>query len=640
MPTPVAHLVGWAAVAIVNAAIITLTLPMPAVEVRLFHHVYDFAQVLAVGLLVSWACDAWLRWGPTHRAWGYLAGWGVALVVGIWMLPEDVAVLANKLARVGPAWLYLAFLVVGTATGIPAAAWVGSRFAWLPSRFLAALAAVAAMAGNHFFAPHDYPGMHFFISWGAATLLGATIAAPADPTRRDRWLRLALSVLSFWALVIPPSNEVRLELFRLSGSSVAPWAARLQPAAEERATAPVDPGLVPPEWMQNRVDHPPVPPTKAGLLPENGLVILIVVDTLRADLLRNPPSGARLKNLIELEKNSVVFTNARTTAPATTQAVSALMSGRYYSQLYWTNIPGRSPEAMYPHEDETVRFPQLLTKSGVKTIHIVGLSGLLESFGIVRGFQEETFVPGPGFAGARRMVPRAIARLRKLRQRPAFLYMQFNDPHYPYDRGGKDGSAFDRYVAEVQVVDRQVGRLIDALRKQKLYDKTVFILTSDHGEAFGEHGVTFHATALYEEMVRIPLMIRVPSVPSRKVDEPVSIIDLGPTILDLFDVDTPGSYMGQSLVPLIAGGDQELTRPLAIDSSRLMRAMVFRDGKKVMHDRRKGTVEIYDLERDPDEKTNLYDADDPESQKRLGVLKRFFEVHRLKRPGYTIPYGR
>jgi arylsulfatase A-like enzyme len=134
-----------------------------------------------------------------------------------------------------------------------------------------------------------------------------------------------------------------------------------------------------------------------------------------------------------------------------------------------------------------------------------------------------------------------------------------------------------------------------------------------------------------------------PGVPPRAVDDPVSLIDLGPTILDLMSLPTPGAFMGQSLAPFLRGQNPPLSRPVIADSSRLLQAMLFPgdDGLlKIIRDNRRGTVELYNLTKDPGELKNIYREDDPVSQSKLALLSAFFRAHTLREKGYRPPFGR
>jgi arylsulfatase A-like enzyme len=238
------------------------------------------------------------------------------------------------------------------------------------------------------------------------------------------------------------------------------------------------------------------------------------------------------------------------------------------------------------------------------------------------------------------MTPPALERLARQGDRPLFLYLHFNDPHAPYDRGGPAPTPFEAYLKEIALVDQAIGRIRAAVDESGLADRTAILLVSDHGEAFGEHGQQFHATTLYDVMIRVAMIVHVPGARAREVDTPVSLIDVAPTVLDLMGTRTPGSYMGQSLVPFIRGRSPFLQRPIVADSSRLQRAMVFADGMKIIEDRRKQTVELYDLVRDPGEEHNLVEERETEAEGRLSTLRAFFAVHALRRPGYEVPFGR
>jgi arylsulfatase A-like enzyme len=220
------------------------------------------------------------------------------------------------------------------------------------------------------------------------------------------------------------------------------------------------------------------------------------------------------------------------------------------------------------------------------------------------------------------VVDALLERLPEGARGPLFLYSHIIDPHAPYDRGGRRGSLEERYAAEVSIVDAQIGRLRSEIARRGLDRSLYLFVTADHAEAFGEHGHFFHSTTVYEEMIRIPLLIEGPGVKPRRAARTVTLLDLYPTVLSMFGLQTPGHVMGQSLVPFMRGETPVLTRPLAVDSGRAVRAMLFQERWKAIADTQRGTEEVYDLREDPQERKNL--AERPEAQAYLSTLHAFF----------------
>jgi arylsulfatase A-like enzyme len=240
--------------------------------------------------------------------------------------------------------------------------------------------------------------------------------------------------------------------------------------------------------------------------------------------------------------------------------------------------------------------------------------------GICAGFRDE--IAAGERASSKPVIAALLKQLPEGSQGPRLLYSHILDPHAPYDLGGARGSPKQRYLGEVAFVDAQIGRLRRALRERGLAERTYLIVTADHGEAFGEHGRDFHASTVYEEMIRIPLLIEGPGIAPRRVQRHVTLFDVGPTVLSLLGVDVPAPFMGQSLQPFLRGEDPRPTRPLAVDGGRAIRAMLFDERFKAIVDFRQGTEELYDLQRDPNERRNL--VEQPEAQVYIDTLKAFF----------------
>src|SRR5207244_2396450 len=170
------------------------------------------------------------------------------------------------------------------------------------------------------------------------------------------------------------------------------------------------------------------------------------------------------------------------------------------------------------------------------------------------------------------------------------------------------GTPFERYRGAAMKVDSYLGTILDAVDRPPLAGRALLLFMSDHGEAFGEHDTREHSKTLYEELLRVPLAAYGAGVQPRVVTDPVTLADLGPTLLDLFGRPTPAGFEGQSLVACLRGGGAAATRPILAEG-RLRRAIVAGDLKLIVDLRRK-IVESYDLARDPGEQDNLADGDD------------------------------
>jgi arylsulfatase A-like enzyme len=258
---------------------------------------------------------------------------------------------------------------------------------------------------------------------------------------------------------------------------------------------------------------------------------------------------------------------------------------------------------------------------------------LVPRIGIVRGFQEE-FVKreGKGMGGGTvQVINHLIERLEDPGPGPLFYFTHLIDPHVPYRKHGKKKpkTEYQAYLGEVTFSDRHLGRLMNAVKELGLEDRTVLIVTSDHGEAFGEHGLFTHNKPLYEVMVHVPLFIRIPGATPNAIDAHVSQMDIGPTVLDLFGLPTPGWFMAESLVPLMAGGSRAPHRPIFMERATEV-ALLFDDGIKVMLRKRPESEEIYDLEHDPDEEHDLREELGEEGDRLVALTRAYAEAHRTK----------
>lgn len=633
---------GFLAIVVTNAAAIAIAAPWPrgGLRVRLLHHLFDALELAALGVTVGLAVALWLslvraRLVVHLTAYAVVATAVMHAIVGRDLHRQALVVLNGRFEQP----IFIGFLVL-TGLAIPTAHMLGTylgglrRLRWLPL-----IAALGGLVTNQLVVRDDYPGLHGAIGWAAATLAGGALAPWAyalGARARARWstrpLALGLLLIVALAVGLAPPNDVRLVMFREPGA-LAPWVfasvAWPQPKVPALASSP------PSAWFESRADAKPVPPSSPALFTGQPLVVMITVDALRADAIEDDANDARFPTFAALKRSSAYFTRATTPGGQTTVSLSTTFSGRYFSSLAWTMHGHGVARFLYPADDPSPRFPALLAEQGVATVNIASLNFLASDFGVIRGFTEERVVPrGRTHAMAKALIDPIIQRLSAAGPEPLFLYTHLMDAHAPYDRGSvKQGPDHERYLSEIAVVDAQLARVVKLLAR-RFADRAVLIIGADHGEAFGEHGTYQHTKTIYEELVHVPLLIHGPGITPRRVSERVGLIDLGPTVLDLFGVETPGTYMGQSLVPLLASRRAALDRPLAAEG-RLRRALYVGESLKVIEDARRKTIEVYDLEHDPDELVNLYDLDRRAVEPAVAELRAFFAAH--ARPGPT-PY--
>jgi arylsulfatase A-like enzyme len=245
-----------------------------------------------------------------------------------------------------------------------------------------------------------------------------------------------------------------------------------------------------------------------------------------------------------------------------------------------------------------------------------------------------------------RIVKKTLAKLDALaasKQKFAMLVHLF-EPHstymehpgYKYVEHGT-ASLVEKYDYEVAFEDGLIGQILDELDKSGLAANTTVVIMADHGEAFGVHSVYgqadfFHGDTLYTELTHVPLMFRVPGVAPCAVDDVVQLVDLAPTIAALFGAKAPASWVGRSLVPAFTCKPGALPPKPAFSEllpapewDHEAKAMITADGKKQVYYRTSDSKwEIYDLDTDPEEKTNVAGSD-PQAKELEQQLAQWIE---------------
>jgi tetratricopeptide (TPR) repeat protein len=154
------------------------------------------------------------------------------------------------------------------------------------------------------------------------------------------------------------------------------------------------------------------------------------------------------------------------------------------------------------------------------------------------------------------VVGHAITWLTKNPRNPFFVWVHLYDPHAPYDPPAPYDKRFkDPYDGEIAYADASLGKLFTYLREKGLYDHTIIVMMSDHGESLGAHGESMHGIFLYDDTIRVPLMIKLPGelLAKRRVSTRVRLVDVAPTLLSMLSLPLPPTFQGESLVPLMKG---------------------------------------------------------------------------------------
>lgn len=287
-------------------------------------------------------------------------------------------------------------------------------------------------------------------------------------------------------------------------------------------------------------------------------VILITIDTLRADHL--PAYGyqkVRTPNIDGFAADSVLFERAYAHAPQTLPTHASILTGALpfehgvRDNVGFTVRPGHWS------------LPRALRERGWPTGGFVSAYVLRSQTGIGEGFDTyDSELPAASGELSVGLVQRsgeattAAAETwltsRDLKQ-PFFLFLHLYEPHKPYAPPARFAS-YEPYDGEIAYVDEILGRFFDRLRALGIYDRATIVVLADHGEGLGDHGEQEHGLFLYQETIRIPLMIKLPGhAGARRVAVPVQQIDLVPTILDIIGAPPPPGARGRSLKPLLTG---------------------------------------------------------------------------------------
>lgn len=377
-------------------------------------------------------------------------------------------------------------------------------------------------------------------------------------------------------------------------------------------------------------------------------VILVLVESLRPDELRVFGSAHDvMPNVDRIATEALVFTNHYTTASHSNYADLGPLSSHYPLRSHETHVYPRNPT--YPR----VLIYDLLKPLGYRTAIVSsqnenwgqminylttpGLDALLHS----ENFEGTTYMPQAdvGFVSMskksgkvddRFTVDRALDWLDQGEGDPFFIYLNLQNSHFPFEIGpgfhrrfGPDHLDFEplfgrlspeqvepmrgRYRDSLAYVDEQIGRLVAGLEERGEWENTLLIISGDTGQAFMEHGFSGHANKLYDEVLRTPLIVRIPDHDPAVRTDLAHHLDVPPTVLDALGLPPHPSFQGRSL--LAPPTPREVY--LVVQSPFAEQYSIVRDGWKLIHDPRASRPFLYHLEADPGEQVDL-SAQEPE----------------------------
>ncbi len=379
----------------------------------------------------------------------------------------------------------------------------------------------------------------------------------------------------------------------------------------------------------------------ASRAPVHPNVVVYLVDTLRADHLGiHGYERATSPRLDEWATEGIVFEHAYSPTSWTRPAMVSLFSGRDASSHLVEDRLDVIP-------DDLELLSERLQEAGYTTWAAVTNPNVLPQWGFDRGFDRFEDLGSIGHVGkADEVTDFLLDNLDELAaNQPFLLYVHLIDPHAPYDPPAPYDERFPRspalpatlsigsYDGEIAFVDEQFGRFIEALEARDLTERSVFVYTSDHGEELLDHGAIGHGGTLYEEVVQVPLVLRLPDAAhaGTRISSPVSLIDIAPTILGMIGRSMGPEADGRDLMTLLprqrmdpwADRDLFLSLYTTGPDSHAVQGVISGWDKYLRRTRPRAEEQFFRLDVDPREQRNR-NAQEPED---VAALAEILDAH-------------
>lgn len=409
--------------------------------------------------------------------------------------------------------------------------------------------------------------------------------------------------------------------------------------------------LLPPP---QRVQAPVLTNAKVGTGVERPNIILITIDTLRADHLHYHGYSRKTSPFLdELSRRGLTFKWAFSTGAQTRVSMPAVFTGRFYSEV--SRSRGDWAE-VYP---DNLTLAERLRAAGYRTVGVPAHRYFLPNYGLHQGFEEwnldvvKRFTPktsGDPLAEKKStsyyitggaVTDEAVKWFERRAQRstddqPFFMWLHYFDPHHFYQdhpeidfRLSRDAASrpIDLYDEEIRYTDDQLRRLFREFERSPLARNTYVMIHSDHGEGFEEHGYKYHGQELYNDQVHVPLMLFGPNLPAQEINTPVSLIDVMPTILELAQVPAlPPKPRGDSLLSFAYQANAD-HHPIMIemlrDSTHSARVSLVDWPWKIHYSRDYRKYRFFNLRKDPFEMNELRSERSPAFRRVRRRMMRF-----------------
>jgi arylsulfatase A-like enzyme/Tfp pilus assembly protein PilF len=366
-------------------------------------------------------------------------------------------------------------------------------------------------------------------------------------------------------------------------------------------------------------------------------VLLISIDTCRADYLGCYGYSRKITpNIDALAEESILFENTYSPVPITLPAHSSMLTG---------TIPpyhGVHDNSDYRLGESNETLAEILHKNRFTTGAVISAFVLHSKFGLSQGFDYyndgiEKRGNADGFDERKGEDSNRFAFewLDKHKSERFFLFLHYFDPHQPYTPPEPFASEFqdNLYAGEIAYTDSCIGRIIKKLKELGLYESTLIIITADHGEMLGEHQELTHSYFIYQSAIKVPLIFKLPGrSKAEKIDDPVGLIDIVPTVCGTLSIAMPAHVQGEDLSGYFSGKQRsssdrhlycESLSPTRYNANSLL-GLVTDQWKFIQTTR----PELYDLAKDPSETTNLIDQQPHRARVLQDRLRQILEKSR------------